>query len=207
MSTTDSLALIGSIVVVIVPLAGLIWYIINHRSEWKKIVLAGVVTVLVMAALLAGVNAVASQHSKSTPLPGTTQAVTALTTASPTPVVTTITENRSIPCGQSSCTVMIILDKVAIDTSQRNMSWTFTLSSGSGCNVELDLSLEDPNGTKYQGGGQVGPLAPGQTIASGHSVDVVALFALVPTPGVTYQLLVGISGLCNAPYQTESFTF
>jgi hypothetical protein len=219
MSTTDSLALIVAIVAVVGPLAGLIWYIINHRSEWKKIFLAGVVTVLVMAALLVGVNAVASHYAPSTPsptpLPGTTQTVTAKASASPPPVATTIAENRPIPCAQNSCLVTIFLDKVVIDPSQRNMSWTFTLSSGPGCTATLDPYLEDPSGTQYRAGGQA---ADEFTIASGRSLDVVALFALLPTPGVAYQLHIGtgvspgfecITGPSYGGnnYQTESFTF
>ena len=76
-----------------------------------------------------------------------------------------------------------------------------------GSDGELDLYLEDPSGTQYKAGGQVGPGAPTWTIAPGQSADVVALFALLPIPGVAYQLYIGISGFCHAAYQTESFTF
>jgi len=48
--------------------------------------------------------------------------------------------------------------------------------------------------------------APNDTVRKRHPKGV-ALFALLPTPGVAYQLYVGISGFCHAAYQTESFTF
>jgi len=110
---------------------------------------------------------------------------------------------------------MFALDTVAIDTSNRNMRWTFTLSSGPGCTATLDPYLEDPSGTQYRAGGQA---ADEFTIASGGSLDVVALFALLPTPGVAYQLHIGggfatpgfecLTGPSYGGnnYQTESFT-
>ncbi|SRR6266852_9031231 len=188
----------------------------NRGGGWIRLLItSGVVVALIT--VIGGIAVAWINTHPVEPAPTPTSVVVATstatsaqspTTASTTPIATTITENRSIPC-VGSCPVMIVLDTVVIDTSERNMRWTFTLSSGPGCNDgELDLYLEDSSGTKYQAGGDVGPSNPTWAIASGQSFNVIALFAgLNPAQGVAYQLYTGISGFCHGAYQTESFTF
>lgn len=56
MNMTEGLAFVAAIVSIFVPIAGFIWYIINHGSERKKIFLASLISLLVMAILLLTVN-------------------------------------------------------------------------------------------------------------------------------------------------------
>lgn len=212
MSTTDSLALIGEIVVVIVPLAGLIWYIINHRSEWKKIFLAGVATVLIMAALLAGVNVAASQLSQSTPSstpsPGTpaltpTPASSPIPTPSPTPPLITITKNLDIPCIACGYKLDIKLTTIVIDTTKQESTWNFTLTNNGNPIESLFFStlvLEDNTGQKHQGGGLAS--TDRWNMSSGQSIQTYATFDVVQ--GTNFLLYISVD---DGPYQTETITF
>lgn len=58
MSTAELVTLLGVLGSLAVPLAALIWFVLTHLKEWKKIFLAGVITVAVVAVLLAGVTIV-----------------------------------------------------------------------------------------------------------------------------------------------------
>ncbi len=134
-----------------------------HTQKSRGAIL-GVITVILI--LVTGVLASGGGSPNPTPSPTPTNSSSSPTAAplTPTPTVTIITENRTIPCAVSSCTVMIVLDTVTIDKRERNMRWTFTLSSGRGCVANLfGMYIEDPNGTQYQAGGQA---AEGFTIAA-----------------------------------------
>jgi hypothetical protein len=207
MSTIDSLALIGAIVVIVVPLAGLIWYIINHRSEWKKIFLAGVVTVLVMAALLVGVNAVASHYAPSTPSPtplsqGTVGAISSSpssrgVTSTPTPEVIPINQtmnctnncdpsffnfslkvkNATIDSAKGQVTLLIEVDNIG-STSQTDVFFTY-------------LKLQDLQTAVTTNGGGDGFRS--FDVAANASQLVVPTFQFIPVVGHEYSLTASLS--------------
>lgn len=206
MSTTDSLTLIGTIVIVIVPLAGLIWYIINHRSEWKKILLAGVFTVLLMAALLTGVNTAASQLSKSTPSltpSGANLTSTAVNRTSPTNQPPTATSTQQIiQINQTSrCTncfntdLSLIVKNATIDPANSQVTLLIGFRNNSTTTISPymnSLKLQDTQtGVSVNGGGDgfgnIFPITPNQTVLFRPT------FQFVPVAGHEYSLSAELS--------------
>src|SRR3954470_17124257 len=84
MGISDGFALVGAIVGVVAPIAGLVWYIMKHPDEWKEIFLASIITLLVITTLLVGVAAAAGKLSPVTLLVTYLSPITAVPTLIPT---------------------------------------------------------------------------------------------------------------------------
>ncbi len=196
------------------------WQAFKKADPAVKAAIIGGIFLLIGAIITGTFQLIKPQTGLTSPTSSPTPVVTstpgsAQTTAAASPTSTVVIEKRTIPCAQSSCQVMIVLDSVGIDYSNGNMLWTFALGSSPGCTATLGLYLEDPSGTQYRVGGQA---AEQFTLAPGGSIHLVAIFALLPTHGVAYQLHIGggafpgfecITGPSYGGeiYQTESFTF
>lgn len=235
MNNLNSLNVLVDIVEIIVPIAGLVWYIINQRPDWKKIAIAVAVVVLIIAILLPvtfwGVNALAS-NQRSTPTP-TSPGVAASTrspaftatfspTASPTttstplPANTTdwgtlagdsITVNKTLTCGDG-CPDPVIVEVTTIQINKPSeMTW--------------NLSLSAPTNTQDSGYTEVSfpqfilqsdVTSPYQVNPTGMTAGLfLAKFPFVPVSNHVYTLAVTVSyhrltgGIVTI--QAESVTF
>jgi hypothetical protein len=173
-------------------------------------------------------SATSTQAATSIP---TTQAIstsvgsTSTTQAILTPVVSTSLSAASLSSPKLPLTIScvncpypqltMVLNSITVNKSDQSTNWVFTISNtGSHACSNLSftsLELTDPDGTSYTGKGQA---ANTFAMDANQSLQVNAVFALLPTPGTQYTLksAIYVSGCSSSfytsnNYATENFMF
>ena len=114
---------------------------------------------------------------------------------SPTATAGSITKNLTLACSQcASDPVRVTISTIQIDTANGRMIWNTSLrdvtNSNSGFQI-TQYSLEASGSTT-----QVNAVLS-QSQFSGNQADMQAIFAFVPTPGVTYTLTIIVQWAYN----------
>ncbi len=207
-------SLIGSVVSAIITVYLFIKEIHRGSSQRKVVIVFSVVTgsMLLLAWLLtyiptpasAGSNiSVTKQGTTTVGRPGSGEGTTPTPTQPPTPTIEPsatvadglITKNLTLPC--SSCNsdpVHVTINTIQIDNANGRMIWDTSLrdvtGSGRGFSyVKYDLQA---NGSQTMVDAVLS-----QTQFSGNQADMQAIFAFVPSPGVSYTLTIVVNWAYN----------
>ena len=114
---------------------------------------------------------------------------------SPTVTAGSIVKNLTLTCSQcNSDPVHVTINTIQIDTANGRMIWDTTLKDVTDSNQGFSI-----NQYALEASGSTTPVNAvlSQTQFSGNQADMQAIFAFVPTPGVTYTLTVVVNWAYN----------
>jgi len=112
-------------------------------------------------------------------------------------------QNLTLTC-INNCSLTLVINSVTINAANSTMQWNFTVTNN-GANsgyVSTSMDLEDLAGHKIEPSS--GNFTEYNTMASGQSLPLLAIFSSVPQTGVTYLMHSSASG---QQYQTLTFVF
>jgi hypothetical protein len=103
-------------------------------------------------------------------------------------------KNLTLPCSQCAADpVHVIINSIQVDTANGRMIWDTTLKDVTNSNSGFSINQYSIESSATA---QVNAVLP-QTQFSGNQADVQAIFAFVPSPGVTYTLTVVVNWAYN----------
>jgi len=227
MSFSELITSVSGIVALVSAIAAAVQFFSKNAKNKQEMIKAGIIATLSITiisgsiALTTGLArpVVAVNHQTGISLPGRPAPTegnyntVVVVTQPPTPATITKTydeNHRTFTCISNCSKVMIVLNKVVVDSTHQSMAWYFTVTNNdtTACSpFSVGAYLEDPGGVKTNAD-MPGTLTEYNPLNVGESQDRYTTCAIAPKPDVTYTLV--ISPVCSystSTYQDETFTF